>query len=245
MRKTASQTITVQAPISVALTINRKGYVGIYITYQAVVSDEATLPIDYHFVFGDGNTRDLTDYPDRFVSATKGYGNPGTYTFSVTVTDADGRTASDSDTVVIEDPVSISLAVDNLTPKIGEEIQLALDMGSGFLDGGYTWSLDPGDGSTPYTGIGDTDPYSTTQPHTYSAEGEYTAVLTVEDALGTAERQALGIRVVFWESLKTGYQTLVTRWQALSTPQKILVGAGAVIGIVASAAGVQRLRMRR
>ena len=47
----------------------------------------------------------------------------------------------------------------------------------------YTWSLNPGDGSAPYTGTRTADG-SFTQAHTYTAAGTFTATLTVTDALG-------------------------------------------------------------
>jgi len=47
----------------------------------------------------------------------------------------------------------------------------------------YTWSLDPGDGSTPYTGSRSASG-SFTRAHTYTKAGTFTATLTVTDALG-------------------------------------------------------------
>ena len=51
----------------------------------------------------------------------------------------------------------------------------------------YTWSLDPGDGSTPYTGSRSAAG-SFTKAHTYTRAGTFTATLTVTDALGATAR---------------------------------------------------------
>ena len=53
----------------------------------------------------------------------------------------------------------------------------------------YNWTLDPGDGSTPYSGSRDS-PGTWTQAHTYIKAGTFTATLTVEDSQGiTAVRR--------------------------------------------------------
>jgi len=54
-----------------------------------------TLPYTYHWDFGDGQEANLEDTRHT-------YENPGTYTATLTVTDATGQTASDSTQVIVE-----------------------------------------------------------------------------------------------------------------------------------------------
>ncbi|MFG6490622.1 PKD domain-containing protein, partial [Roseateles sp. BYS78W] len=122
----------------------------------------------YAWTFGDGTSA-------SGVSATKTYSAAGSYTVTLTVTDAGGLTNSTTQTVVItaanQPPVaSISGPTSGL---VGASLSFS---GAGSTDAqgaiaSYAWTF--GDG-TSASGVSATK--------TYSAAGSYTVTLTVTDA---------------------------------------------------------------
>jgi len=97
----------------------------------------------------------------------------------------------------------------------------------------YTWELNPGDGTPPYSGT-ITAPGTWTQEHTYGYVGTFTATLTVTDALGGSAASELEVTVAGIakgrvEEASTPTQTETEKW----VPYRIRVhniGATGIFG---------------
>jgi PKD repeat protein len=123
--------------------------------------------LTYHWDFGDGSTGN-----GQIVSHS--YGQAGTYTAKLTVTDKDGGWGSDTATVQVTQPNQPPRAVINgpTSGKVGEVLSFNAN-GSTDSDGtiaSYVWNF--GDGGTG-NGLNIT--------HTYNAAGNYDITLTVTD----------------------------------------------------------------
>ena len=136
------------------------------IEFDATSSTDDGSIIDWSWDFGDGNTGsgELTSHT---------YAEPGIYTVVLTVTDDEGATDTNTQTV----DVGNSLPVASFTAaQASGTLEVSFD-GSGSTDDGniVDWSWDFGDGNM---GSGE----MTT--HTYSNTGIFTVILTVTDDLG-------------------------------------------------------------
>ena len=130
--------------------------------------------VSYEWDFGDVNTSDV-------VTTTHAYSTAGPYTVTLTVTDDDGATDSDTAIVTVSEPSNqppVANAGSDQTAETG--VTLPFD-GSGSTDSdgtivSYDWDF--GDGNTD-TGM------STT--HAYSTADTYTVTLTVTDDDGATD----------------------------------------------------------
>jgi PKD repeat protein len=125
-------------------------------------------PLSFAWDFGDGNTS-TTRNPSHT------YQTPGTYTASVTVTDDNGDTGTDTIDITVTDN-SVPQVTASATPTSGLaplQVQFSSNASGGDAPLSYSWEF--GDGTT-----------STTQDpiHTYQTAGQYTATLTVTDDNG-------------------------------------------------------------
>jgi len=138
-----------------------------------------TEPYTWHWDFGDGET-------SAQMNPSHVYATAGTYTATLTVTDANEDEATDTATVTVE--VAGSIVADAggpYTVLVGESLTL-----DGSVTGGtspYTWSWDLGDGDTADI----EDP-----THTYTSEGVYTVTLTVTDDEGLMDTDTATVTVV-------------------------------------------------
>ncbi|MCF6458573.1 M43 family zinc metalloprotease [Pseudoalteromonas sp. MMG024] len=132
-------------------------------------SDSDGTIVSFQWDLGDGNQA-----TGETVNHT--YAQVGEYTVTLTVTDNDGNTASDTSTVTINDTNKAPIVVisDSVTAQLGESVTFSA---AGSSDDGeitrFEWQL--GDGTTK-TGE--------TITHTYSQIGNYTVTLTATDNLG-------------------------------------------------------------
>jgi PKD repeat protein len=145
----------------------------------SVSSDTDGVVVSYRWEFGDGATA---------FGAVSGhnYGQTGVYTVTLTVTDDDG--ASGTDTAVV--------SLGNLPPVANAGLDFSVGQGSAAqLDGSgsrdqdgtivsYAWEL--GDGST---GTG------ASVSHVYADDGAYTATLTVTDDDGASAADTVAVTV--------------------------------------------------
>jgi len=136
---------------------------------------EGDLPLTYAWTFGDGST-------GTGATPSHVYAQDGTYTVSLVVTDAKGRSGT---------PATTTATISNVAPAVtaGDDVSLtfgaALDLSAGFSDPGvndgpWTYTIDWGDGA-PSTAGDATPGAAITASHTYAAAGRYTASITVTD----------------------------------------------------------------
>jgi PKD repeat protein len=161
-----------QAPVAVASAIYTPGVAPLTVSFDGSASSDGDGSIvSYDWDFGDGAS-------DGGVSTSNQYLAPGSYNATLTVTDNDGL--SDSDTVVItvqnQAPVAVASVdtTDGVAPlPVNFDGSASYDPdSSGSV---ISWSWDFGDGNSS----------SEANPsHTYQQAGDYTAVLTVTDDLG-------------------------------------------------------------
>jgi len=192
MRVTKTTQITVTGILTVTATpYPSKNYVGVDAYVDVSWSPQPSLDYDVKVQWGDGTTttkRVSTGTSTRV--GPKQYAVAGTYTINVTV---DELLYGAKGTATAALPVADQLAATfTVNPTYGPT-PLAATFTTGITGGFFpcTWSLNPGDGSAPYTGSR-ASAGTWTQAHTYTAVGTFTATLTVTDAMGaTAIKRAV------------------------------------------------------
>jgi len=143
---------TGQAPLTVSLSATPSG---------------GRAPYGYSWNFGDGTALGTAQNP------THVYANAGTYTPSVTVTDANGARATAIAPAVAATPTVLTVSV-SASPTAGDAPQavtFSAAASGGTAPVAYAWTF--GDGST---GTG------ATPSHSYTAAGSYVATVTATDA---------------------------------------------------------------
>ena len=175
-----------QPPIAVVSAVPTSGETPLNVSFDGSTSYDGDGSIVSHdWDFGDGGS-DSTASPSHL------YTSAGNYVAILTVTDDDGGTSSDSELIIVTDPVlnQAPVAVASATPLNGDApLVVAFDGLDSFdnEDGSvssYAWTFgDGGTGSGP------------TPSHTYNAAGSYTATLTVLDIEGAAGSDTVQISV--------------------------------------------------
>ena len=128
------------------------------------------IPLTYSWNFGDGVT-------STSQNPTHTYADNGNYVVSLTVTDGDGSTATDTSPIQINDVNPTANAGADQSVQVNSIVQFS---GTGTPGAAqdpiilYTWDF--GDGSPVQSGASLTNP-----THTYANSGTYTVTLTVND----------------------------------------------------------------
>lgn len=129
----------------------------------------------FNWNFGDGQT-------STQANPSHTYNNAGNYTVTLTVTDNEGATDSDSAAVEVSNPANTSpnavIANGPFSADVGESISFS-SAGSNDPDGAissYAWSFGDGASST-----------SSNPSHSYASAGNYTVTLTVTDNQGASD----------------------------------------------------------
>jgi len=167
------------APLSTTASASRSaGTAPASITFTGTASG-GTSPYTFAWTFGDGGTSSSQSPSHAYTAA-------GTYTASLTVTDAAGHTASASAAAVTISPALTAAAAGTPTSGVAP------------LPVAFTGT--PAGGRTPYTyawTFGDGTTSTVQSPsHTYSTAGIFSAAVTVTDANGaTASATAVAISV--------------------------------------------------
>jgi PKD repeat protein len=154
------------------------GIAPINIQFDATVS-AGDAPFTYSWDFGDSSATQTGPRPNH------SYTSGGTYTATVTVTDADGDTTSDTvDVTIADDEVpAVTVTADQDTGTAPHTVNFTTSATGGNAPLSYTWYF--GDGSAP--GSGDTI------THTYQNAGVYEATVVVTDANGDTARDTVTI----------------------------------------------------
>jgi len=183
MRVTKTMTIIATGVLTVSVSAPSKGYNGVAISMTASWNTGAVGPFLGQVAWGDGAVDAIARQSAKSVTKTHTYTTNGTYTITVNVSD-EGTLTSGSGTASIQ--VAAQLAASFSASPTSGAIPLTVTFTSG-ISGGYTpytWSINPGDGSTPYSGTYPGAPFN--QAHTYTKVGTFTATLTATDALGAS-----------------------------------------------------------
>jgi len=177
---TQTKQITVIGVIVVTVTAPPQAYEGIPLTVSASW-DTAAGPFDGVYYWGDGAS-DLINTTLKSISKTHIYATAGTYTVKVIVKDRNtGAQGEKTAPIQIAVKLAATLYPSPATGNVPLPVSFSIGITGGYLN--YSWSLDPGDGSSPYSGTRSAAG-TFTQAHTYTKVGTFAATLTATDALG-------------------------------------------------------------
>jgi PKD repeat protein len=156
-------------------------------SYEAIVNEPVdiygqatggTPPYSYQWTFDDGHS-------STEQNPAHTYDNVGTYEVTLTVTDNEGLTATDTATVVVTDrDTLIANANGPYNGIAGEMVRLTGTASGGLAPYTYTWDL--GDGTTVT---------SQNPTYIYETEGIYTVTLTVTDSLGNIDEATSTVEI--------------------------------------------------
>jgi len=207
MRATATAVVVATGVLTLSITAPSKGYKSVAINLSVSWDSGGVGPYKGQVTWGDG-TYDAISTSTKSISKTHSYGAVGTYTISVVV--ADNYTAAEGTgtaSVQIANPLTASLSVSPSSGNIPLAATFTIGISNGYTP--YTWTLDYGDGTSPGSGSS-----AGTNPHTYDKVGNYTATLTVTDALGAStvskSKLSIGIEGVTIEPILNVLAPLVT-----------------------------------
>ncbi len=151
------------------------------VNFQGQGSDPGGGPISFSWDFGDGQIATGQDL-------THSYPRQGTYTVTLTVTDSDGLTATDTCTVTVLNVIPTAGLTSNHNTEEGDIIGFfgvtSTDTPSDLPLLTYSWTF--GDGTTG-TGI--------SVNHAYADEGTYTITLTVTDDNGAVDITTMNVPI--------------------------------------------------
>ncbi|HYY92715.1 MAG TPA: PKD domain-containing protein, partial [Candidatus Dormibacteraeota bacterium] len=168
---TVSSKLTASASASSAQTD-----VGITENFDAATSGGVGSP-NCNWSFGDGST-------DNVCSTSHTYSSAGTFTATVTVTDALGVTATSSIVVIINDTPVVDFGSTPTSAFTGHSVNFTATITGG--TGPFTFGWDFGDGK-----VGQGNPTS----HTYTVDGTFTVTLTITDSAGSTSTQSHSLTV--------------------------------------------------
>ena len=178
--------ITVESVLSITVTPSTpRSYVDQPVEIHVTGDGNAVGPYDVTVDWGDGTVEsyhEIEGYIDWVYTHT--YRSAGTFTITVSVTDEYTLGSGEgSATQEIQPILAVSLIPDKTAGYAPLTVTFTCEARGGYLD--YSWTLDPGDGSAPYSGTL-TSEGTWTVTHTYESPGTFTAKLVVTDALGAS-----------------------------------------------------------
>ncbi len=123
--------------------------------------------------FGDGSPNSTQAVVEHL------YSSVGNFSATLTVTDAAGDTATQTFFIDVAGPLTLGLVASPSRGLAPSNVTFTATASGGFAPLGYAWSF--GDGTTGQGGAATS--------HVYARAGNYTAILTVTDAVGTIVHQ--------------------------------------------------------
>jgi len=151
------------------------------VTFDGSGSADNVGVVGWTWTFTDGTLQTLTGVNPTYTFAT-----PGTYTVTLTVSDAAGNSETDEVVIIVLDVTSpVADAGSDQTAMV--ETSVSFDASDstdnvGIVD--YEWDF--GDETTG-TGV--------TTTHTYTSPGDYTVTLTVRDAAGNSDTESITVTI--------------------------------------------------
>jgi chitodextrinase len=152
---------------------------GLFVEFTDTSDDTDGSIVEWDWSFGDGNTAS-TQHPSHT------YGEAGSYSVSLTVTDDEGSVGSAGQMVTVDDG-TVNLPPSATFSYACSGTNCTFDGTSSTDDGGiaaYAWSFGDGSGST-----------APAPSHTYASQGNYTVWLTVSDADGENDMASASFRI--------------------------------------------------
>jgi len=155
------------------------GYAPLTVTFSGSATGGAP-PYTFRWNFGDGSSSTAQNPSNT-------YSSPGNYTATLTVTDSQSATNSKSLTINVTSIANPLIASSSASPSSGQA-PLTVNF-NGSATGGtppytYRWNFGDGQSST-----------SQNPSHTYSAAGNYVAILTVTDSQSATATNSVSINV--------------------------------------------------
>ncbi|MGL5922085.1 PKD domain-containing protein, partial [Chroococcidiopsis sp.] len=151
-------------------------------SYNVTAIDPSNDTLTYTWNFGDGTQ------PVEGENVTHTWVQEGNYNATVTVTDSDGATITQTEAIAVSNLAPVVNAGENQTTNEGQSVEFNATFNDpGILDT-HTVAWDFGDGSTTTDALNPT--------HTYTQNGIYTASLTVTDNAGAATEATVQVTVL-------------------------------------------------
>jgi PKD repeat protein len=182
--------VTAAVPLSVSmLASSRSAQPGSTIQFTTSTTG-GPAPYSYSWDFGDGSSA-----TGGTVSHT--FGTSGVFSVVLTVQDATGRTATETQSITISSapPLTVNLAVNypSGTAPLGVRFTGTI---SGGTPGYQSDSWNYGDGGTAQTGSCGSSGCQVAADRTYSNPGNYTVTLTVKDSAGNTFTASIIVHIV-------------------------------------------------
>jgi len=191
MRVTKTTQVTIIGVLTVTATPSPSaGYVNTDVYVNVAWTPAPSADYDITVQWGDGTTTTAASQGSPKQVGPKRYMSPGTYNIKAIVDEpVYGYHGEATAAFQVVAQLAAALTASPATGQAPLAVTFTMGISDGYIP--YTWALNPGDGSTPYTGsrpaVG-----NWTQTHTYTKAGTFTATLTVTDAMGaTAVKKAV------------------------------------------------------
>jgi PKD repeat protein len=134
-------------------------------------------PFSYSWDFGDGSTASGQN-------AHHAYAAPGTYSGTLSVTDAFGGSSTTGFVAIVNPLPTVSASYAPSAPSAGSPTTFYGNLSGGTAPFTYAWTFgDGGTSSLPFPS------------HNYSASGTYTVALTVNDSVGATSHRTVSVTV--------------------------------------------------